>query len=216
MVAIALPTSLPTLPDLPNVPLPDLVDIKNFAMRVLLDVVVGAFAPPLVVLGTLTCAGFTVAGVAAGSLAAFFQVPVTIADGFFAKCQRYGAAPLTLFHPYILIAGGVTGLVLDFSGLSSMVLQFSWCVGSAGLYICLWVTFVGLAPVVVLFPLFACILPSKSGYESMDRPSFAIGIGKVLAIGLGYWGACTVAKDVILYFIPTLGENCTLCFWCKD
>ncbi|CAF0814893.1 unnamed protein product [Adineta ricciae] len=80
--------------------------------------VVAAVAAPLAIIPALGAAGFTSAGVAAGSVAAYFQTATTVSGSLFALCQSAGAVGAVATSTSIGVgvtaaaaAGGVTAAV---------------------------------------------------------------------------------------------------------
>lgn len=75
---------------------------------------------PLLIIPTLSAAGFTPAGVAAGSIAASLQTPATVSGSIFALCQSAGATGVVAVPTYLatglttgLTTGGVTAAIVN-------------------------------------------------------------------------------------------------------
>jgi len=64
---------------------------------------------------SIYCAGFTKAGVAAGSYAAAIQTPLTAKGSMFALLQSAGAKTTLLSPDLILLSAGTVGAIYYFS-----------------------------------------------------------------------------------------------------
>ena len=71
----------------------------------------------------LAALGFTKAGIAAGSIAAFLQTPLTVAGGIFATLQSAGAAGAATIGAVTIVLGGIGAAI---GGIGAAVAGLFW------------------------------------------------------------------------------------------